>query len=180
MPSRRNAAGLEGFIAFYPAASAVGIFGLSALTGALVLTGCLASGCNRDTQSQATTGLSASEQPGAEASVDDKLRPARAAIDKVTAQLEALAQTAEAAQGDRDQLVPIDAQFQAALRQAKLDLLPWTKRGSDDDQRALQRYYALRIGPPLSRLQVLVFPARMVALPVGATPAALPTAATVP
>ena len=162
MTSRRNEQWCKGPKPPNHAGSAAGIFALV-----------LAAACTR--------GADTGEEPAAvanESPTDARLAPARAAIDRVSVTLEALVVAAGSANGDRALLVPIAAQLTQALQQGQAELGPLTKKLSDDDQRALQHYYGLRIAPVLSRLQVLVFPAHMIALPAGATPAALAHPAT--
>ncbi|MSQ83374.1 MAG: hypothetical protein EXR77_10895 [Myxococcales bacterium] len=106
----------------------------------------------------------------------DKLAAARAQIDAVADRLEALALRAAAVGDDQQALVPISAELSALLsgERQRLALLQAGLRA--EDLRALQHHYGLRIGPPLSRLQVLLFPVHRLQLPQGVTPSQLATA----
>lgn len=132
-------------------------------------------GCGKGESPAAPTPTSESLQ------IDDpKLVPAARAMDKVAARLQDLVQRAEAAQGDRQQLVALRAEYQAALAQGRQELTPLEKGASAADRRTMNAYYLQVVAPLLGRLQPLLFPALLVELPRGATPAEPATATTAP
>ena len=108
----------------------------------------------------------------------EKLAAARAQIDAVADRLEAFALRAAAVDGDQQALVPISAELSALLSGERQRLAPLQAGLRAEDLRALQYHYGLRIGPPLSRLQVLLFPVHRLQLPQGVTPSQLATATT--
>ncbi len=111
---------------------------------------------------------------------DPRLVPAAKAMDKVAARLQDLVQRAEAAQGDRQQLVALRSEYLAALAQGRLELAQLDKGASPADRRTMNAYYLQAVAPLLGRLQPLLFPALLVDLPRGATPAEAATATTAP
>ncbi|MBM4345971.1 MAG: hypothetical protein FJ100_21565 [Deltaproteobacteria bacterium] len=92
--------------------------------------------------------------------------------------LEDLARKVEAAGGDPQALVPLADAFDQELGAARSALGDVSRGLSEGDQRTLQAHFGLRVGPTLSRLQVLLFAAHLARLPRGATPAAAPATPT--
>lgn len=140
-----------------------------------------AAACNRgDEPSEGATAAQAAApraqvgQPATGAAATDKVARARAEIDQVAARLDTLHQQAEAADGDRAKLVAVDQALQAVLADSRPRLAALHAGMSADEVQSVQAYYAERLGPVLSKLQVAVFPAHLLQLPQGATPAALP------
>ncbi|MBI5608047.1 MAG: hypothetical protein HY902_04145 [Deltaproteobacteria bacterium] len=142
---------------------------------ALVAVAVAAVGCGKGESPAAPTPATESLQ------IDDpKLMPAARAMDKVAARLQDLVQRAEAAQGERQQLVALRSEYQSALAQGRLELAALEKAANPADRRTMNAYYLQVVAPLLGRLQPLLFPALLVDLPRGATPAEPATATTAP
>ncbi len=109
---------------------------------------------------------------------DDRVVAAQAQLDAVAARLDQLARRAESAGGDPQALLPVADEFDREIAASRTALALVARGLSDGDQRALQAHYGLRVGPPLSRLQVLLFPVHLARLPAGATAAAAGVTAT--
>ncbi len=116
----------------------------------------------------------------APAPTGDKVTVAQAQLDAVAARLDLLVRRAEAAGADPAALIAVADAFETELVQARAALATVARSLSEADQRALQAHYGLRVGPALSRLQVLLFPVHLARLPQGATPAAAATPAQTP
>jgi hypothetical protein len=145
------------------------------LAAALVLANPWLWGCGK-AESPATGSTS-----GESLQIDDpKLLPAARGLDKVAGDLASLVQRAEAAQSTPLELVAIRREYQATLAQARSQLAELERQTNPADRRTLNAYYLQVVAPQLSRLQPLLFPALLVELPRGATPAeaATPTTAT--
>lgn len=141
---------------------------LALAAGVAVLSAC-------DRQEQAAPQAQQAESQQIE---DPRLLPTSRAMERIGRDLELLVSRAEAAGKDVQQLVALRAEYRALVATARAELQEADRHLNPEDRRTLSAWYALKIGPPLGRLQPLLFPALLVDLPRGATPSLLPAVST--
>jgi hypothetical protein len=128
-------------------------------------------GCGRNGTGPAPAALlSGNEAARAD---EAKLKPYMVRIDRWAAEVTRLIAEATAAAGQPQQLVPVRKAYLALAATARDEMTGAEKALTADQKRTLQAYFGEQLAPLVGQLQPLLFPALLVDLPQGATPAVI-------